>query len=329
MLRVAHSIFDTASLLTTVQGQFDTPPLDSCLFFRSFINDTYRLTAGERCYYLRVSQAGWRTRTEVEAEMRAIEATHASGGSVARPISVRDGGFVLELPAPEAPRPAVLFHEAPGVDLTYEGPEGPASARRYGQAVAQLHNATSKLRAAEGRKPLDEQSMLAVPRETVMATLADEHRDFFASLCDRLRQYVVDRPDLTLAFCHGDLNNSNVHFDRGRPTVIDFDCCGWGWLAGDIAAFARGVALHRLPSTEIDALIQAFLEGYESERTISPVDREALPAFMLIQRIWVGSLHLDGHHRWGNIFYGPQYAVRLMRWLRQWQSILDGKPEWL
>ena len=329
MIRVAHSIFDTASLLAAIQGQFDAPPFDSCLFFRSFINDTYRLSAGTKQYYLRVSQAGWRSRNEVQAEIDAIEAIHRNGGSVARPVVRNDGGSVFALDAPEGQRPAVLFHEAPGNDLNYDGPDGSANAVRYGQAVAKLHNATSQVTIIEGRQPLDVQALLDVPRATVLSKLPPEHRDYFTQLCDRLRRYVVDHDNLTLGFCHGDLNSSNVHFERDRATTIDFDCCGWGWLAGDIAGFARGIALHRMPGREIQTLIESFLRGYESERTIAPVDREALPAFMLIQRIWVAALHLDGHHRWGNIFYGPQYAVRLMHWLQQWEHVLDSKPSWL
>ena len=154
-------------------------------------------------------------------------------------------------------------------------------------------------------------------------------RDDFVRLCARVQQRVVGEQGLTLAFCHGDLNGSNIHFEQDRPAVIDFDCCGWGWLSSDIAAFARGVTLRSFPSAAISALIRAFLQGYEVERRISSADRDALPAFLLLQRIWVSSLHLDGHHRWGNIRYGAEYAKRLVHWLRAWEPVLDGKPDWL
>ena len=329
MVRVAHSIFDTADLLDTIKDHFETPPLDTCLFFRSFINDTYRLAAAGRLYYLRIYQAGWRTRTEVEAELDAIERTFELGGAVARPVPLRAGGFVFDLPAPEALRPAVLFHEAPGIDFTYDGANGAANAHRYGRAVAQLHAVTSRLAPPAGRRPLDLQTMLEGPRQIVAARLFDDDSDYFARLCDRLQQRIGDDPNLTLGFCHGDLNSSNIHFDRDRPTVIDFDCCGWGWLSSDIAAFARGVTLGRYPGPAASELIGAFLRGYTAEKSIGTADRDALPACLLMQRIWVSSLHLDGHHRWGNIHYGEQYAARLVRWLRAWDNVLDRRPDWL
>jgi len=329
MIRVAHSIFNTTDLLDTIKDRFETPQLDTCLFFRSFINDTYRLAAEGRLYYLRVYQAGWRTRAEVAAEMDVIEHTFKLGGAVARPVPLRDGGFVLDLAAPEAVRSAALFHEAPGIDFTYDGANGTANAHRYGRAVAQLHDVTSHLTPPAGRQPLNFQTMLATPRQVVASRLFDEDSDYFARLCDRLQQRIAGDSELTLGFCHGDLNSSNIHFDRDRPTVIDFDCCGWGWLSSDIAAFARGITLARFPDPRVNELIAAFLRGYTAERSITTADLEALPACLLMQRIWVSSLHLDGHHRWGNIHYGEQYAARLVRWLRAWDNVLDHRPDWL
>jgi Ser/Thr protein kinase RdoA (MazF antagonist) len=121
MVRIAHSIFDTEDLLNKVKDLFDIPSLDACVFYRSFINDTYQCTADGRCHYLRVYQAGWRTRSEAEAEITAVEAVYKAGGPVARPVGLRDGGFVFDLDAPEASRPAVLFHEACGTELVYGG----------------------------------------------------------------------------------------------------------------------------------------------------------------------------------------------------------------
>jgi Ser/Thr protein kinase RdoA (MazF antagonist) len=328
VVRVAHSIFDAGDLLVTVRDLFEVPGATACLFYRSFINDTYRIEAGEQCYYLRVYQAGWRTRSEVEGEMHAIEAVHRAGGSVARPVAARDGGFVVELDAPEAIRPVVLFREAPGTDLSYGMQDGAANAYRYGAAVARLHDVTSTLSSPPGRKRLDLEAMLEAPRRIVSSRLTADGRGILEELCDRLRRVLTDRHDLTLGFCHGDLNSSNIHFEGDRATVLDFDCCGWGWIAGDIAAFARGVTLNRLPGRESFALIRSYLEGYQARRSISAADLESLPAFTLIQRLWVSALHLDGHHRWGNIYFGRPYAARLIEWLQAWAGVLDRRSPW-
>jgi Ser/Thr protein kinase RdoA (MazF antagonist) len=100
-------------------------------------------------------------------------------------------------------------------------------------------------------------------------------------------------------------------------------------LSNDIAAFVRGVTLNRLPGVEASTLIRSFLKGYQQERSIATADLQALPAFLLIQRMWMASLHLNGHHRWGNIHFGSHYAIRLINWLRSWEIELDGEPDWL
>jgi Ser/Thr protein kinase RdoA (MazF antagonist) len=46
------------------------------------------------------------------------------------------------------------------------------------------------------------------------------------------------REDLEVGSCHGDLHGWNAHIDQNMAlTVYDFDCCGVGWRAYDIAVF--------------------------------------------------------------------------------------------
>lgn len=329
MIRVAHSIFNTDALLGEINGLFDSIQFDGCLFYRSFINDTYRLAAARRLYYLRVYQAGWRSKREAEAEINVIEAVAAADVSVARAVPLRGGGFVFDIVAPEALRQAVLFHEAPGIELGYGGPDGPKNAYRYGEVVGRFHRATSSFGPPSNRRPLDVVAMLDIPEGIVSALLPEAERKYFALLCDRLRDRIRSAKGLSLGLCHGDLNCSNIHFDKDRATIIDFDCCGWGWLANDVAAFARGVTLHRYPGVEASALIGSFLQGYRRKMPIDGENLGAVPAFLMIQRIWVVSLHIDGHHRWGYGHFGPSCAIRLINWLRSWEVILDQRPEWL
>jgi Ser/Thr protein kinase RdoA (MazF antagonist) len=329
VIQVAHSIFNTDALLATLNSLFDSIQFDECLFYRSFINDTYRLACAGRPYYLRVYQADWRSKRQVEAELNVIESAARASVSVARPVPTRVGGFVFDLDAPEALRHAVLFHEAPGTELGYGGPDGPENARRYGETVGRFHRATASFGAPADRPALDAVSMLDTPECIINSRLPASERNYFAQLCDRLRDGILQTSNLSLGLCHGDLNCSNIHFEGSRATIIDFDCCGWGWIANDIAAFARGVTLHRGPGVEANSLIGSFLRGYRAEMPITEQDASILPAFLLIQRIWVVSLHLDGHHRWGYRHFGPAYAMRLIDWLRSWEAALDQPPEWI
>jgi Ser/Thr protein kinase RdoA (MazF antagonist) len=320
VLPVAHSLFDASRLGAWIEREFVTPPVVACRFHRSFINDTYAVDVhGGRCF-LRVSQAGWRTPAEVEGELAAIEALHAAGASVARPVPRRRGGFVALAEAPEAIRPVVLFREAAGDELTWFGPSASENARRYGHAVASLHQAAVNIPPPADRQTMDLDALVSMPVDVVGRLLATEDREALVHLGARLRQRLEAADGLTVGFCHGDLNSTNIHFSDDAATVFDFDCCHRGWLANDIAGFARGITLGRSPGGEVDLLMRAFLGGYRSVREISIPDSNSLPAFVLAQRIWMASLHVAGAHRWGAYHFGPAYARRLLGWARVWEG---------
>ena len=59
--------------------------------------------------------------------------------------------------------------------------------------------------------------------------------------------------------------------------MFDFDHCGYGWRAYDIAVFLGSMPL------EIGA---AFLEGYQSLRRLSAAEIAAIPTFVKIRLIW-------------------------------------------
>lgn len=332
MVRAAHSLFDPDALRHDLAGRFEGPrDFAACRLFRSFINDVYQLEADDgRTYYLRVSQAGWRGLAQVVSEAAVIEAVAARGGLVARPVPLKAGGFAFELEAPEAARPALLFEEAPGDDLTYGGADGPANAELYGRAAASLHLAMDGLPAFPDRPGWMRAEVLDEPVAILGRTLSADQSRRLDQVADRLRAFLGDAGPLSQGLCHGDLNTSNLHFRQGRATALDFDCAAWGWRANDIAAFARGVTLSRRPGAEASSLISAFLRGYQQVRAIPAADHVALPAFLLTQRIWVVSLHLGGRdHRWGRLSFGPAYVQRFCDWLDAWAPILDEPPDWL
>jgi Ser/Thr protein kinase RdoA (MazF antagonist) len=103
-----------------------------------------------------------------------------------------------------------------------------------------------------------------------------EDRDDLTRIGGRLMTALSSAP-LTFGFAHGDLNSSNILFRDGGETVIDFDCCGLGYRAYDIAAFARGVTLTRMPGPEASALISAQLAGYVEVSPILPRMRPPFP----------------------------------------------------
>jgi len=328
MLPVRHTLFDAQGLAAQVAGAFDIGAVTDCRLWRIFINDVYQLEAAGRRWWLRLHPAGWRTRAETQSEIAAILAISEAGGAVARPVPRRGGGHLLEIEAPEGMRGAVLFEDAPGADLDFSGSDAAANARRYGAAVARLHDACDGVHALPGRPGMDLAFAVLDPAISLARHVGPEDRADLARIARRLADVLRSCGDLSMGFCHGDLNTTNIHFLGEASVAFDFDCCAWGWRAFELAAFARGVTWRSRPGDAADALVRAYHEGYRSRRPIAEGDLAVQPAMLLAQRMWVTALHLDGADRWGAIHFGRSYADRFMAWLRGWEPALDCPPAW-
>jgi Ser/Thr protein kinase RdoA (MazF antagonist) len=85
-------------------------------------------------------------------------------------------------------------------------------------------------------------TLILSPVESVGPFLADRtgDREYLLKLANRLVAKLEALPMSSLeeGFCHGDHQGWNAHIkEDGTLTFFDFDCCGPGWRAYDIAAF--------------------------------------------------------------------------------------------
>ncbi|MFF0829756.1 phosphotransferase [Brevibacillus sp. NPDC003359] len=78
--------------------------------------------------------------------------------------------------------------------------------------------------------------------------------------------------------CHGDLQgNFNTNFcEDNTYTHFDFDLCGYGWRAYDLAAFKLSQILIEEDDELVESLWNAFLKGYTEVRPLSENDRAAV-----------------------------------------------------
>ena len=89
--------------------------------------------------------------------------------------------------------------------------------------------------------------------------------------------------DADYGLCHGDFHGWNAHYHADTLTFFDFDDCGYGWRAYDLAVFRWDA---RLDEKE-DERWEAFVKGYRSKREISDADLKLTTTFMAIRDIWL------------------------------------------
>ena len=136
---------------------------------------------------------------------------------------------------------------------------------------------------------------------------------------------------LEIGFCHGDFHGRNACQKDGSFTFYDFDCCGWGYRAYDLAVFPWAFAIRQSATERIEAMGRAFLKGYARRRRVGVIDVDAIPVFVAIRQIWLTGLHIGFGDRFGWGWINDDYFDLQLKVLRDWEKNALDRPstEWL
>ena len=317
---VTHSTLAIKALMTDVLPDYDIGIPLECRLLHLGLNDTYLVKTRDGQYILRVYREGWRSVSEILYELDVLLFLQRGNHSVSVPLSRKDGSLIHPVTAPEGIRYVVLFTYAPGKEPTYEA-DDEKEAYQYGQAVAKIHTATEKFQSLHQRFVIDLAHLLDGPVTSIQPFLTHRPADwqYVQTLAERLRNRVVGLPLETLekGFCHGDVHGGNAHLAQDNTvTFFDFDCCGWGWRAYDIAVFRWGA---RLQEKEKE-LWSPFLRGYRGERHISESDLQATSYFVALRHFWLLGLHTSNGRDFGDGWLNDRYFDRAIKFFRAWET---------
>jgi Ser/Thr protein kinase RdoA (MazF antagonist) len=301
-----------------VAADYDVGVVRACRLFSPSLTHTYLVETDGPRYMLRVYRAGWRTPSDIGYELDVLQHLARQGVAVSTPVPRRDGALVRVLPAQEGPRPAVLFTYAPGRE-TFDAPGYPG---RYGRAAAALHNAAADFRSRHRRFRLDLRHLLDAPLAAVLPFLAHRpaDRERLVALAETLRRRVAALPAdaLETGFCHGDLHGGNAHLDGETLTLFDFDCCGPGWRAYELAVYRWDTS-----SGDPDRAAASwaeYLAGYTTVRPLRDVDLAAVPLFVAIRHFWWLGLQCGNARDWGIGYRNDRFFDQQLRVFDTWEA---------
>ena len=229
-------------------------------------------------WYMRVVDERWRPCASGEAEAALVKALCQAGAPLA-PFRVASGGAVMtSLPL----RWAICSAASPG--LLSDPPDVPGYAR-LGAGLARLHQAAEGIqrpavRAADG--------VLEQPVNTLNHCwdLWPEATEL-PVLVDRLDRWWRCHPPDDWGIIHGDAHAGNCTVAGDIVTFFDTECAGWGPRSYDLAV-VRGTLLRQLPSAaHWEPRWTAFLDGYSRVRPLSATTIAAIPACLLLRRLWL------------------------------------------
>lgn len=288
LIPVIPSIVSGDALIETVLNNYSIGASQSCQIHKRGLNDTYLVTTQKQeRYILRVYRCGWRTKEEIDFELELLAFLHEQQQPVAYPLKRKDGIFTTEIVAPEGKRYTAVFSYAPG-RATNEKLNGRQS-QRLGEVLANIHQTLDKFKSSFTRPALNSEYLLARSIEAI-APLYQHRGSDIAYLQKQIEtikmQLELQLPDSAPAYgiCVGDVHSGNAHFtQQDQPTLFDFDQCGYGWYAFDIAKF-----IHTAHSWKIDTTVRnLFLQGYQAIRTLDAAELAAIPIFVKAAHIWV------------------------------------------
>ncbi|MBL9050637.1 MAG: phosphotransferase [Tabrizicola sp.] len=243
-------------------------------------NETWR--AGP--LVLRLHRQGYHTGAEIASELDWLTALQGLPGLRAvRPVAGAKG-LVTELDG----RFIVAFAPIDGQELQ-PGDELSRHFAPLGEITARLHLHARQWTPPSGftRKRWDVETILGPkphwghwrqaqgldPQGADLMHRATDH------LARRLQDYGTG-PEV-FGLIHADLRLANLMVDDHGLTAIDFDDCGFGWWAYDLAAALSFIETDpRLPD-----LIARWCEGYVRIAPLDPQDRAMIPALIFLRRV--------------------------------------------
>ncbi len=315
---VAHSVLSCKALHDLVLKNYNLKQLKKIDYYQAGLTDTYLLTTDTKKYILRIYRTGWRSENDIRCEMDALIFLNEKKISVATPVKTNFNEILIKIDAPEGLRYLVLFNYAKGMPPDFKN-NPTQQAARYGQAFGKLHNTLIDFNSIHTRFKLDINYLLHEPLNTIESILKNNSIDWktISQIVDKLKYEYNTYSDKTLkyGFCHGDLNTGNAHINNNQVTFFDFDCCGYGYHAADIAIFLWGAKINNLENK----IWQPFLDAYLKENPLKDIDLQSIPMFASVRHIWHIGLHLHLSSSKGSHWVNDDYFKKQINILKNWQ----------
>jgi len=319
-LRVHHSLIAADSLPDLVESVYDLESPISCRLFSANSNDHYLITSSTTKAMLRIYHHDhfWlASAAHYHFELDWLDYLHQHDLPVSYPIPQRNGALLGALMAPEGIRYYSLFSFAPG---TVRYPLTLAQCHMLGMHLAQIHQASNSFSTSHPRHHFDLAFLLDDAIEQIRPFLlsqSDLGINVIETAADLVRAQVANiiRTEDTYGIIGGDFHGYNNHFtDRDDLTFFDFELCGYGWRAYDLAVFLWNARSNNLPSD----LWEAVLQGYQTVRPLTVAEQAAMPVLIYARHIWLMGAHTTARERFGDAWLSDFYWRSKIQTLKQW-----------
>jgi Ser/Thr protein kinase RdoA (MazF antagonist) len=288
---VSYSTLRVDVLTSDVLAQYSIGPVQECRMWTRGMSDVYLVKTADQQYVLRVSHAHWRSFEDVLFEMALLDFLHQRSLPVAHPLPTHDGDWVLRVNALEGPRYVTLMTYAPG-DVPI-GDFNQTQSTTLGQILAKIHLTSQDFVPIVKRRPLDLNHLIDQSLEIILPQVQDAAMiTMLQATAQDLHESLRSLPQTPpfWVVCWGDPHSGNVHCtDDQHLTLFDFDQCGYGWRAFDVAKFLQMALCSGMRYSVRDG----FLDGYQSIQPLTDAEIVALQPLTQVAHLWRWAISLN------------------------------------
>ncbi|MEX6687968.1 phosphotransferase [Danxiaibacter flavus] len=309
---VSSSNLSAAHLGSYLKDQYNIEGNVHCSLLRAGVNHTYLLGCGDERFVFRVYSLNWRTRPEIEEEIKLVRYLKEKAIPVSYAIPDRNGNHIQVLNAPEGERLGVLFSIAEG-DKLHNYPEELHSA--VGAIMANMHLVTENLEIERTDYTWD--VFLVDPFKHIRKFISadSEEMQFLERTAKWLSKQLsdADASKLRKGVVHLDIWFDNLNItESGKITLFDFDFCGNGFLCLDVAYYVLQLYHVERDEETRDKKLAAFFKGYEFIVPLSPEEKRILPMLGVALYIFYLGVQSNRYENWSNSFLSESYLKRFI-----------------
>jgi Ser/Thr protein kinase RdoA (MazF antagonist) len=313
---VTNSTLSAVHIALFLQEKYSLSKDTSCKLIKSGINDSYLVTDKQDQFVFRIYSFNWRSKTEITEEIKLLNQLKQNGISVSYPISDQENNYIQTLNAPEGERFSVLFSYASGEKLHVISTENHF---RIGQLMARLHKVTQNQKL--DRVDYTSQVLLVDSLKQLEVFLPEqtEEMQFMRSAQNFLLQEFQQANTLQIrqGIVHLDIWFDNLNITtENEVTLFDFDFCGNGWIALDLAYYI--MQLHNIEKYEVEDYqpkVDSFIKGYESITAISDEEKRLFPMLGVSLYFFYLGIQCQRFDNWSNSFLNENYLKRFINGL--------------
>ena len=252
-----------------------------CINFEFNATFSVSTESGQK-YALRLNINSTRTVSNILAETQWVrELARIPSVNVPTPIATLDDQFVVSALHEDSGQTicGVMYTWLEGEEIGDEPTLD--QLRRVGQAIAHMHQNKSEFQLTDGAELPTFNDFFWGTEDflfSVRSTLSPENKTLMKQAHDLIMQFTNELYATSpVRIIHADFHGWNLMWHEDQVFIFDFDDCGFGVEAQDIA-----VALYWLNTPTADSTL---LEGYRSVRPLPTYSDKAMKALLLQRRL--------------------------------------------